>query len=84
VCNVRCWNIWWRNKNKKTPGRPKCFPCPSGGGRRKAAALGPLSSGQIVGTPSSEGVTGDVPPLPWCGLVSSLIRNQISFFKPLF
>lgn len=36
---------------------------------------GPLTgvqNGQIVGTPSSEGVTGDVPPLPWYGLVSTL------------
>lgn len=36
---------------------------------------GPLTgvqSGQVVGIPSSEGVTGDVPLLPWYGLVSIL------------
>ncbi len=32
---------------KQTPGRPQCFSSPSGAGRRKAAALGALTTSAI-------------------------------------
>lgn len=66
---------------RQGPGQPRrrvaadAAPVARHHARRRLLAHRPLigvQSGQVVGIPSSEGVTGDIPPLPWYGLVSTL------------